>query len=517
MHNFLIKFNFQFLQLSQQFGILCNFMSQQITQRGLPDSSSFLTKIVNYITSDTVYQINSRQHAEKEQTFMNLMEANALSGRYTFEALLEIAYRTKCFTVAQFILEKLKRYDKIVECFVLSNNNYELFRYIMEYKNNDERKIYQQVYENFQSLLEMDCEKITKFIIEYYPICIPQFLKIIADIPKLHYNFLQSLIANGSIPLETSDYNKFLSLQCQYNPENVLEFLQNSSHAYDVQHAMSVVGEKNLTTAMIFLYEKNGDHHKAFTLAMDLLKEAPESLAENYALKVSYLCMRASNVLTPADRESYWFELIEVILARNYLSSIVKQVLHLASSSVDLTKLVQLIMRDDGHAKDKNFGDIKHILIGMLSNFEYESLLLKTSQNILSRDLHKKLLKEKHAAEVGIYCKVLKCMLCKKKLSDAIKTATDASDVNNDQIIVFSICGHSIHNSCYQQSLMDSESCDNDNQNTIKCTQCGIQVHETDSIYLNKTKWKLISENEATSDLQLKAPARIGLDSRTNY
>jgi vacuolar protein sorting-associated protein 8 len=105
---------------------------------------------------------------------------------------------------------------------------------------------------------------------------------------------------------------------------------------------------------MIFLYEKNGDYQKAFTLVMDLLKEAPESVAENYALKVSYLCMRASNILSPADREAFWFELIEAILSRNYLSSIVKQVLHLASSSVDLNKLVQLIMRDDGQGKNKN-------------------------------------------------------------------------------------------------------------------------------------------------------------------
>lgn len=505
----------QFLfQLSQQFGILCNFMSQQIT-KSLPDSSSFLTKIINYITSDTDCPVNSRQHVEKEQTFMNLMEANALNSRFTYNELLEIAYRTKCYVVAQFILEKLKKYEEIVECFVLSNNSYELFRYIMEYKNNDERKIYQQIYEHFQSLLEMDCEKITKIIIEYYPICVPQFLKIIADIPKLHYNFLQSLIANGSIPLETNDYNKFLTLQCQYNPEKVLEFLQNSSHAYDVHHAMITVEKINLTSSMIFLYEKNGEHQKAFALAMNLLKDAPESVAENYALKVSYLCMRASHVLSQADREAYWFELIEVILSKNYLSSIVKQVLHLASSSVDLTKLVQLIMRDDGHGRNKNFGDIKHILIGMLSNFEYESLLLRTSQSILNRDLHKKLVKEKQSAEVGIYCKSLKCVLCKRQLAEAIKTAAEAND---DQIIVFSICGHSIHNSCYQESLKIAEKRepedDDQGLNSIKCNQCGFSIIERDSFYLNKTKWNLIPENDVTSVLQLKAPTRVGIDNK---
>jgi vacuolar protein sorting-associated protein 8 len=490
-------------------------MSQQITTKSLPDSTTFLTKIINYITSDSDYAVNSRQHIEKEQAFMNLMEANALSGRFTFDDLLEIAHRTKCFTVAQLILEKLKKYDKILECFILGNNSYELFRYIMEYKSNDERKIYQQIFDNFQSLLEIDCEKTTKVIIEYYPICVPQFLKLVADIPKLHYNFLQELITNGSIPLETSDYNRFVTLQCQYNPESVLEFLQNSNNAYDVHHALAVVEEKNLTTSMIFLYEKNGDYQKAFTLAMDLLKEAPESVAESYALKVSYLCMRASNILSPADREAYWFELIEAILSRNYLSSIVKQVLHLASSSVDLNKLVQLIMRDDGQGKNKNFGDIRHILIGMLSNFEYESLLLKTSQNILGRDLHKKLLKEKQSAEVGIYCKSLKCALCKRKLSDAI--ITEAAEDSSDQIIVFSSCGHSIHNSCYQKAKAaengeNDSTCDNLN---IVCP-CGIMIRESDSIYLNKTSWNLIPENdEVTSDLQLKAPTRVGLDNKS--
>lgn len=489
-------------------------MSQQITSKGLPDSTSFLTKIINYITAESNEPMNSRHHAEKEQTFMNLMEANALSSRFGCEELLELAYQTKCYLVAQFILEKLKKYDKIIECFILNNNSYELFRYIMEYKNNDERKIYQQFNDHFQAILEIDCEKTTKIVIEYYPICVPQFIKNVSGMPKLHYDFLRALIANGSLPLEPSDYNKFLTLQCQYNPEEVLEFLQNSSHSYDVQSALRVVEEKNLTSAMIFLYEKTGNHQKAFRLAMDLLKEAPESLAENYALKVGYLCMRASHVLNAADREAYWFELIEVILSKAYLSSIVKQILHLASSSVDLNKLVQLIMHDEGNGKDKSFGDIKHILIGMLSNFEYETVLLKTSQNILSRDLHKKLLKEKQSAEVGIYCKILKCVLCKRKLSDAIKVGSESTGDKSDQIIVFSTCGHSIHNSCYQESrkVNKNEDENDPNINTITCNQCGMKIRENDSVYLNKTKWNLIPAGEVTSDLQLKAPTRIGLD-----
>lgn len=508
---------------------MCNFISHQITTQNLPDSATFLTQIINYITSESNLPITSRQHIEKEQTFLNLLEANALSSRFTFEEMLEISMRTKCFTVARFILEKLKRYEKIIECFIMSsdnNNSHELFRYIMEYKNCDERKIYHQVLANFQPLLKMSCEKISKFVIEFYPICIPQFLSSVEGVPKLNYSFLRELITSGAIELDVSEYDKFLTLMCQYNPESVLNFLQNQNHTYDVEKAVMLCEKMNLTPAMIFLFERKEDYKKAFALSMESLKESPESLAESQALKVCSLCVRISNSLSDIDRESYWFELIETVLLRNCLGSVVKQVLHMSSSYVDLTKLVQLIMTNDGTGSAKNFGDIKHILIGMLTNFEYESLLLKTTQNILGRDLHNRLVKEKQSAEAGIYCKYLKCSLCKRKLSDIVKSSTaNTSDNESDQIIIFSICGHSIHQACYEKSLKqndededesnsnDDEVCNND-LNTIKCRECGIKIRELDSIYLNKTNWNLIHDSKCDDnaiDLKLKAPTRVGL------
>lgn len=481
-------------------------MSQQITTQPIPDSGTYLTQIINYITNEDELPINSRQHIEKEQTFMNLLEANALSGRFTFEEMLDIAHRTKCYTVARFILEKLKRYDKIVECFVLSNNSHELFRYILEYKNCDERKIFQQILEHFKPLLAMNCERISKFVIEFYPICVAQFLDTISDSPELNYEFLQALITNGTVLLDQTEYDRYLCLLCEYNPGNVLEFLQNHTFSYDVEVALKLCKDNNLTSAMIYLYEKKEDYKKAFALAMESLKESPESTAESQALKVASLCVRISSHLTDTERESFWFALIEVVLCRNYLTPIIKQILHLSSSFVDLTKLVQLIMENGVEGSTKNFGDIKHILIGMLTNFEYESLLLRTTQNILGRDLHKKLSREKQSAEAGIYCKYLKCAICKQKLSHTVTTGS-----SNDRIIIFSICGHSIHNECFQK-VDNNNSGSHSDLNTITCNECGLTIKESDSIYINKTtNWNLISKDDLTFDLKLKSPTRLGL------
>ncbi len=476
----------------RQFGILCNFISQQITSQSLTDTTNYLTKIINYITREEEYSLTSRHHIEKEQTFMNLMEANALSSRFSFEELLEIAMRTKCFVVAHFILEKLRRYESIIECFVLAGDKHQLFRYIMQHKNSDERKIFQQIREQFQTILEIDCERITKLIVEFYPICVPQFLACVERNQKLNYIFLNELV-NSGFQLDDHEYEKYLVLLCQYNPEKVLDFLQNPSHSYNLETALSLCEERSLTSSVIYLYEKKEDFQKAFSLSMELLKEAPEAQAEIQALRLCSLCTRMPNTVSECQRDDFWFELIETVLSRAYLSSIVKQVLHLSSSFVDLSKLVQLIMNNEEHSN--NFGDIKHILIDMLNNFEYESLVLKTTQSILGRDLHRKLLREKQQAEAGIYSKSLVCFICKRKLSDSIVGADE------DQIIIFSINGHSAHKSCFEKSS-NEENCDK-NLNSI------------DSIYLNKTNFNLIAKDEdKTIELKLKAPTRIGLDSK---
>ena len=474
----------------------------------------FLQNIIEYITEELPKGgiKSSREHYEREQTFLNLLEANTLSTRFTYQELLEIARRTQCYLVARNILEKLKIYDQILECYILGRNSQELIGYILEHKNTDERKIYQQMLTHFQLLIEIECNKVTKIIIEYYPICVPHFGRLISDNTKLLYQFLECLINNGTLPLECADYNTYLRLLCEFNQDCVLEFLENPNHNYDVNYALSIVQEHNITLSLIYLHEKKLDYQTAFNLAMELLKEAPESLAESYALQASSLCVRASNKLNESERELFWFELISLILSQNCLSSVIKNVLHTASSYVNLTKLVQLIMTDNNKANSKSFGDIKYILIGMLTNFEYESLLLTTTANVLSRDLNKTMIKEKQSASCGIYCRSLKCVLCKKKLSDSIVTSSVDSD-NAKQIVVFSTCGHSMHNECFQNQNESKNTADDEaNGQTKKCEHCGSIIRENDSYYLNKTNRDLFPiDGEMTTALKLLAPTRKGL------
>lgn len=490
---------------------MCNFISQQILS--LPDSKSFLGKIIKYLREEEsdIELENNRKHLEKEQTFLNMLESNILNDYYTYDELLEMATIARCYQAAQYIIEKLKRYNEVMECLLYDKSrHYEIFNYIMAHKNDDERKVYHQIVQHFERLLVVDAQKITNILVEYYPICIPNLIKQLqsCEDKKLLYLFVRNLVDLG-FQLEPDMYDSYLELLCQHNAEGVLEYLE-SNNSYSIEKALKVTEEFNLTTSLIYLHEKNCDFQKAFDMSIELLKEAPESVAENYALQVSSLCFRASNKLDKETREHLWFELIKIILTRTDLNSIVKNVLLVSGNFVDLTKLVQLLM--DICDDTKSFGDIKHILTGMLTNFEYESLLLQTTGRILERDLHGILSKTKQSSGNGIFVKSIKCTYCNLKLFQA----TDDEDSTNDQIIVYSVCGHSCHNSCFQKNRKQiSSEIENDTEfkdTTLRCNQCNKLIpYESDSIYLEEIYSEPTVEFPS-KELNLRTPNRKGID-----
>ena len=82
-----------------------------------------------------------------------------------------------------------------------------------------------------------------------------------------------------------------------------------------------------------------------------------------------------------------------------------------------------------------------------------------------------------------------------------------------EQIIVFSTCGHSKHNECFQkQNESKKLAGEDDSGQTMKCEHCGSIIRESDSYYLNKTNRDLFPvDGEMTTALRLLAPTRKGL------
>lgn len=487
-----------------QIGCLLNFVAHQIATRCLPEEHALLNKVIQYLAMESIENETSREHADREQSWLELLTTNCLTNMTNTE-LFQLASRAKCYRVSEYLLLKLKKYNTILDCYILDKYRHdELFIYILKNIEDDQRKIFEQISSNFDKLLLINCDKLTKIICDFYPDKIQNFINSlkISNEKRLLYMFLNNLIRKQQlITLETENYEIYLDTLCIYNPENVLEFLQSNDN-YGLDNSLEIVRKYELNSASIYIYERKGDYKTAFNISLELLKEAPESTSEMCAIQVSSLCSRASECLVENDRENLWFQLLKVVLLRTDLSLMTKNILYSASKYVDLTKLIQLVLTSGTHSG--NFGDIKHLLLGMLSNSEYETLLLQTTSHILGNDLHKLLVHEKNIAKKGLFVRSIKCIICRLKL------------INNDNnnVVIFGVCGHALHKECAIKIQV--------NNKLVQCPRCGVKMNEDETICLadpsqNIVDNNLLSNGDTSLNLQVTAPPRIGIGERNNY
>ncbi|XP_058461399.1 vacuolar protein sorting-associated protein 8 homolog [Malaya genurostris] len=491
-----------------QIGCLLNFIAQQIATRLLPENDLLLERVVTYLTRQSHERedagMSRREHSEQEQTWLELLRSNCLS-HISNEELLRISRQSKCYRVTEFILEELGQYEEIFDCYLLDEFRYnELFSYISQYWEDSRRQILPLLKRNFKRILDINVEQTTRIITELFMRHLNNFLELLVDTPEKLFLFLRQLLKQ-SVQLETRDCEKYLQLLCQYQPEEVIEFLK-SNDSYRLDFAVSTIRSHGMSTALIYLYEKQGDYQSAYEIAVEALKDAPESTAEMCALQVSGLCIRASALLSEAEREELWFSLLKIVLSRSDLTQITKNILTSASEFVDLAKLVQLVLTSG--TKTGNFGDIKHVLIGMLSNSAYETVLLETTSRILGKDLHSVLQRDLRFARKGLCVKSIKCIICRSKLYNASK----------DPIVVFGNCGHALHQDCASRfctTTVESPASQTNNSTKLRCPRCDTVISERESVKTSECRYDRRMNRTVRGDdaevLKVSAPPRIGL------
>lgn len=462
-----------------------NFVAHEIASQNLPEDTALLTKVLQYLSKEQIENETARQHSEREYAWLELLEADCIN-TITFGELLNLAEKSKCYRVVEHLLEKQKSFDQILRCYLLDSHRHEeIWSYIQVHANTPARKVYQQCLANIVQLLCIDGDRMTEIVIDYFLPHVEQVLRHLEAHDKTYYAFIQRLLRH-CVPIHADDCERYLDLMCQHQPENVAKFLRNNDN-YRLENAVGIVKTYELFDCLIYLYEKQGDFDAAFNMSLDLLKEAPESTAEMRALELSGLCSRASLQLGDIDRETLWFALIKTILSRHDLTSITRSILHAASDHVDLNNLVQLVLNSG--TKTGNFGDIKHLIVGMLANSKYEILLLQTTARILGHDLHGILAKEKRAASRGLSVKSIKCIVCRLRL------------YNQQQVLVFGLCGHALHRNCSPEEF-------------DQCPRCANQLKESESLQLAQPNETIFGHEYAdaerlTATLQLEAPPRI--------
>lgn len=469
-----------------------NFIAQEITTQSLPEEPMLLQKVMDYFKMD--FQDETiRQHTERENAWIELFDSDRINCMGLGD-ILELANSAKCFRVVQHILEKQRSYDKILNCFICDiGRREEMWAYIRLNIHEPDKQIFVQFVNNFEQLLHIDAITATRIVIDYYLPEVERFIQIVEKEEKIYLVFVQTLLQHN-VSIDQTDFEKFLGKMCIYHPENIYKLLREHEN-YRIDSAFKIMQEYKLYDCMIYLQEKRGDFEAAFDLSLNFLKDAPESTAEMRALELSALCGRASKQLGDRDREKLWFTLTRTVLLRHDLTSVTRNILHAAGAHVNLSNLIQLVLNSE--TRTGNFGDIKHLIIGMLANSKYETLLLQTTFRIFGKDLNEKLSKGKQIADKGLSVKYIKCIVCRFHL------------YNQQKVLVFGLCGHGMHTNCVPEEFTAKE------DYISKCPRCNLILNATMPIQLARPNEKLFDTDQnlyikcMSEALQLQAPPRI--------
>uniref|UniRef100_A0A336MXD4 CSON008771 protein n=1 Tax=Culicoides sonorensis TaxID=179676 RepID=A0A336MXD4_CULSO len=474
---------------------LLNFIASQVaTTKNLPESDVFLSQVIPYLTKEIIPDETPREHSEREQAWLELLRAKCLPHIPT-EHLIELSQNARCHRVTEFLLIDEKRYDEILATYLCdSRRHIELIHYLFRYASHPERKIFEQLSSNFNAFLDVNFEHVTKVVIEHYKDKIKDLAE---SLPTKSHNlflFLDTLVREG-ITLDPNLHEIYVDLLCIHNPSNVLDFLKSTAETYRLQEVLDICNSHKINDACVYLNEKIGNYEAAYQLSIEMLQSSDQNMEER-GNEITGLCTRASQLLSSQEKEKLWFAWLEVIMNCSELYSIMKSALHAASAHVDLTNLVQLVLTHS--ARQGNFGDIKDILVCMLSNSKYEAFSLKQAASILSTDLFNKLESDLKKSRKGLCIKTVKCMVCRKKLRHF-----------DQKVFIFGSCGHALHEACaeIQRKLLGH----------MECPRCGETLEDDQvSLELNKTSNKYLENVKISSSMNLETRAPPYLQNTAN-
>lgn len=325
-----------------------------------------LDMVIKYLIHMPRNSLSLRDHNEREQAWLDLINSNKLSN-FTTNDLLKMALDSKCYRVAEYLYEHLHDYSNILSCYMNDTlRKSEVFNYILNFINVDERCIQQQFLVNFKELVAISSKKCSEIVIEFFPNLIEQFSDILNDDFDLQYYFLSDIV-NSDIKLPPPIAERYLEQLCIKNKSAVHSYVQLTFCRKE--KALNITKKYEVHDATALLLEHSGEWVEALEL---LLKYDMHEEGIN-------LCIRGAEHLDPEAAQKLWLTLLQY--KRTTEGVTLRQLLHAAAPHVHPMQLLELV-------SNAHFGDIKGLLQGILTDYTHDVQMLSTTLKLLSKDLH---------------------------------------------------------------------------------------------------------------------------------
>ncbi|KAM7408077.1 hypothetical protein PAMA_001975 [Pampus argenteus] len=475
-----------------QVGGLFTFLARQLAK---PDNTLFVNrKLFDQVLEFLCRPDDDSRHTERQQVLLELLQVGGVV-QFDEGKLLALAETAKFYQICEFLYEKKHLFDRIIDCYLRDPlRKWEIFSYIHNllsmpgYSPEEKQTVKEKALQHIQELMTLDPSKSADLVVIHFAEEVQQIISEFQD-DELLFKFLSCLLESReghppgiTLPLERDLHELLLDLLCRFASQQLLSFLQTSQH-YRLEEAIQITQKYHHSEATVYLLEKKGDVHGAFTVLLETLREKlslltaeanrggeggqtgpdeeDEKDGDSTLMRVEHslndiiaLCHRSSQNLDQPQREVLWFPLLETMMApqkqvkgpntkntSEVLKELTMKVLNSMSSFIPLPAIIQRILQDPVYGKGK-LAEIQGLILGMLDTFTYEQTLLETTTNLLNHDLHWSLAHLRAAVTRGLHPRQDYCNICLQQY----KRKQDSAE----EIIVFS-CGHLYHFQCLQQ------------------------------------------------------------------
>ncbi|XP_043274533.1 vacuolar protein sorting-associated protein 8 homolog isoform X2 [Venturia canescens] len=442
------------------------FVANEVAEGNVSLEPSVLNRLVEVLTSDSANfttgtsNVTRDRKIERENALLKLLHFKKLAG-ITDNTLLNLAQRANFLRVAELLYSARDDWTAVCRCLIADTyRHHEIWPWLESLPSSSFQHV---VLAQASPLVKIDAAKLASLIATKAS---TKFTKILERLSNestcLEYSLLSALynITNyredeeedKKLELSTEQLENFLSLMCQHEPDKVVSHM-NSHHGCRLDEALRIVREMGHREAEAVMLEKLGNYQEAFDLLLSELHEhlriyhcedATDGDAVRSTIQLSGLCRRSAGNLD-------WMPLVEAVLqpqsddndqkVERLRGKLLKIVLETLSGTTALSTVLEQILKHP-LATSGTIGDIRQLLTGVLTHSRYEQVLVETTANLVSLELHETLKKSLRDAGRAYASKSQICPVCRQTL---IQCA--------DYTILFG-CGHVFHAGCLGESKM---------------------------------------------------------------
>eukprot|EP00116_Pleurobrachia_bachei_P002904 sb/3463166/ len=373
--------------------------------------------------------------------------------------------------VSEVIYERRGEYDRVLYCYWSDTSRTDkVFSFIYQvmngnYTDADRIKIRETCVGNIDKLIAINNEDTATLILKVFSADLDQIVEMLRGKPRVLYSLLQCVFdvskerGEEEGVVNPSIHHLYIDLMTRYNPEFVCPYLRVAA-GYNLDTILEMCLIANLKDAAAYLYEKKGELSDAFKLYYDVLRdridEGQLNFIEETLTKIISFCQRNSHQLTPGDKESYWFSLVDLLLSLDsgqdcvaLQEGLIDNMLGFVSSSKVLDKLI----KSSSSKMLRTYGDIKRVIGNMLDTLMYEEVLLTSTKQIVHNDIFTALRKDRAELLRGRNVTDITCVVCCHVISPTSEPGS---------FLVF-CCAHTCHTACVEhQSTKYCVLCESD-------------------------------------------------------